>query len=334
MASIIRSIFGGKKGESSTDPGNQQHHVNAPVSAEPCTSCIQPCSYHAQLPASLASKIDQESPLIGSVKPYQFHILLCSVRQDFTKWPSHLDEESDHIVHFVTAKLEKIGLEKKWKDHCSRIMVTLVTRKYNWEDGVDETEDYVRYDDTTPPQQEDAADETYEIILLPTGHCFPKMTRQNVSDLLEHLSTLQLPDLLNKRDTLPPFPSPSQNLSQTLVLVCAHKLRDKRCGVAGPLIVNEFHTYLANHHHDAPILVYGVSHTGGHKFAGNVIIYCKTEDNDNKNTQLFLPNWFGRVIPCHVEKLVEETCLKGLILKDIWRGGMVMKGNGDVSLEW
>ena len=56
------------------------------------------------------------------------------------------------------------------------------------------------------------------------------------------------------------------------VFVCAHVKRDKRCGVAGPLLISEFEQSIAENGLDGSVHVYGVSHIGGHKFAGNVIV--------------------------------------------------------------
>lgn len=60
------------------------------------------------------------------------------------------------------------------------------------------------------------------------------------------------------------------SISQLIVLICGHMERDKRCGIYGPILVEEFNKHLpptAN-----PIATI-VSHIGGHHFAGNLIIY-------------------------------------------------------------
>lgn len=57
--------------------------------------------------------------------------------------------------------------------------------------------------------------------------------------------------------------------------------------------------------------VLGCSHVGGHKFAGNVIVYGPQGGH-----------WYGRVKPCHAEQIVETHILGGKVLKELWRGRM------------
>jgi (2Fe-2S) ferredoxin len=52
-----------------------------------------------------------------------------------------------------------------------------------------------------------------------------------------------------------------------------------------------------------------VSHVGGHKFAGNVIIYPGG-------------HWYGRVQPCDAKVIVEEHLMKQRVVKERWRGVM------------
>lgn len=51
----------------------------------------------------------------------------------------------------------------------------------------------------------------------------------------------------------------------------------------------------------------------GHKFAGNVICYI------NKGKTGI---WYGRVKSCHCREIIEETILKGKVIKELYRGSM------------
>jgi hypothetical protein len=67
-----------------------------------------------------------------------------------------------------------------------------------------------------------------------------------------------------------------------------------------------------------------ISHIGGHKFAGNVIIYLPP-DLKMGNEQHPLAGhgiWYGRVDPKNVEGIVKETVLKGNVVADMFRGGI------------
>jgi hypothetical protein len=91
-----------------------------------------------------------------------------------------------------------------------------------------------------------------------------------------------------------------------------------------------------------------ISHVGGHKFAGNVIIYLppgsepehtpgetKAEaeaeaeaEKGNKTINLKGTGlWYGRVGPEHVDGIVEETMTRGRIIADLFRGGISQKGD-------
>ena len=55
----------------------------------------------------------------------------------------------------------------------------------------------------------------------------------------------------------------------------------------------------------------GCSHIGGHKFAGNLIVYNAAGGH-----------WYGRVKPCHAEAIVDTHIVQGQIIKELWRGCM------------
>ncbi|KAL3901696.1 MAG: hypothetical protein SGCHY_000424 [Lobulomycetales sp.] len=94
-----------------------------------------------------------------------------------------------------------------------------------------------------------------------------------------------------------------------IVLICAHKKRDKRCSATAELLMKEFSKEFVQRGIESQIAVYGTSHVGGHKFAGNVILFPSGD-------------WYGRVRTCHVSFLVQEALLAGSIVKDLWRGRM------------
>lgn len=62
-------------------------------------------------------------------------------------------------------------------------------------------------------------------------------------------------------------------LSGAYVFVCAHTKRDMRCGVCGPILIEKFKEEIQSRELTEQISVYACSHIGGHKYAGNVIIF-------------------------------------------------------------
>ena len=67
-----------------------------------------------------------------------------------------------------------------------------------------------------------------------------------------------------------------------------------------------------------------ISHIGGHKYAGNVILYLPTSLAGNSLGGSGI--WYGRVDPSKVEGIVQETVLNGRIIADLFRGGIGADG--------
>ncbi|KAJ9617729.1 hypothetical protein H2204_013482 [Knufia peltigerae] len=166
------------------------------------------------------------------------------------------------------------------------------------------------------------------------------------------------------------------------ILICSHGQRDHRCGVLGPLLHDEFARYIScrdpifeggmgvkleavkgafvssslsssaststsssssTNIQKVPVNIGMISHVGGHKWAGNVIIYVPP----GARQFLYSPGaadavavppirhplagegiWYGRVEPKHVEGIIEQTLLRGNVIRDLFRGGL--SAHGDV----
>lgn len=143
-----------------------------------------------------------------------------------------------------------------------------------------------------------------------------------------------------------------RDVEEVLVLICGHGGRDMRCGVMGAVLREEFSTQLPREGIDVfrgPVVVEGdgggvaaieggvnkkpgiaarvglISHIGGHKFAGNVIVYLppKMMTRDGEKHPLAGHGiWYGRVEPKHVQGIVHETVLGGRVIADMFRGGI------------
>lgn len=132
-----------------------------------------------------------------------------------------------------------------------------------------------------------------------------------------------------------------RSVDEILVLICGHGGRDERCGIYGPLLQAEFEEKLrqrgiaiqSNSSDTSPdtssdgsssaqttARVGQISHIGGHKFAGNVIIYIPPSMASNALAGNGI--WYGRVEPKHVEGIVAKTILEGVVIKDMFRGGI------------
>lgn len=137
-----------------------------------------------------------------------------------------------------------------------------------------------------------------------------------------------------------------RDVKELVVLICGHGGRDARCGIYGPVLRREFEMQLeregvavsqdavdienaAEGEEKRSARVGLISHIGGHKFAGNVIIYVPPgwKGRDGKESELAGKGiWYGRVEPKHVEGIVRETVFGGRVVKDMFRGGVGAEG--------
>jgi len=211
--------------------------------------------------------------LKGTVKPYGKHLVICcgNTNADCTKWESKIEKEEGSYAQILTLEIkqsmESIGY---------KVMVTLS------EDNSIQNQNNV---------------EMFDIIAFPDMIRFVGVKRDQIHLLVKEF-------LVEKKKE---FTIPNQPLeSKIYVLICAHKKRDKRCGVFGPILAEEFEKELKERGIDK-VSVSKTSHYGGHKFAGNVIVYPSG-------------NWFGRVTPCDVGPIIDLHITNGKIIDRLWRG--------------
>ncbi|TLD32144.1 hypothetical protein E2P81_ATG07634 [Venturia nashicola] len=140
------------------------------------------------------------------------------------------------------------------------------------------------------------------------------------------------------------------SVMDVVILICGHGNRDQRCGILGPLLQAEFEEKLPNFgvkladsragkhprrkgtsKPDSPnddnlsARVGLISHIGGHKWAGNLIIYFPKYYKGHPQSNHPLKGkgiWYGRVEPWHVEGIIEQTIIEGTIIRELFRGGM------------
>ncbi|KAI9711903.1 MAG: hypothetical protein M1812_007057 [Candelaria pacifica] len=138
-----------------------------------------------------------------------------------------------------------------------------------------------------------------------------------------------------------------RDVDEVVVLICGHGGRDKRCGDMGPLLQWQFKEVLPKQgfhvcenesNAEAPnelaaARVGLISHIGGHKFAGNVIVYIPPRYLDESGQRSPLAGrgiWYGRVEPKHVEGIVRETILQGRVISELFRGAV---GQGETIMD-
>ncbi|KAF7731396.1 hypothetical protein EC973_000204 [Apophysomyces ossiformis] len=247
---------------------------------EDCFSCVDPCTEHRQYPPSL--HIDTLLPLLGSVKSYRRHILISTGQAD---WPKKIEKDEGTVAAAICEA--EVNSPTKWKN---LITNTSMVSTYSTVEG------------------------GHDIIVLPDNIIVSNVTPRNAHQFYR-LFVAQS----NQQETYGEVEEDMcvhKNPYDSLLLICSHKRRDKRCGITAPLLAREFDHVLREKEigeGEGGTAVLMVSHIGGHKFAGNVICYTHQGKRGI---------WYGRVNPCHCAPIVEETVLKGNVIKELYRGSM------------
>lgn len=98
------------------------------ISVNDCHSCTNPCDDmdHPHYPSYL--KIDTETPLLHSTKPYTRHVLISTGQDD---WVAHIDEDKDSLAPYmgeaIDAGMQKLRDENPGKEF-PRIVLTNSSR--------------------------------------------------------------------------------------------------------------------------------------------------------------------------------------------------------------
>lgn len=156
------------------------------------------------------------------------------------------------------------------------------------------------------------------------------------------LPALQRQKLARDPSLMSQFPDAIDIRQSPTILICGHGGRDRRCGTMGPVLLAEFRRVLRKCGFSTSVDDDGIgqvdgpnhanvgliSHIGGHKYAGNVIIYLPSNfaSSSSANSLAGKGLWYGRIEPKHVEGLVEETFVRGRVIEDHFRGGIGIDG--------
>lgn len=103
------------------------------------------------------------------------------------------------------------------------------------------------------------------------------------------------------------------------LLICGHNQRDARCGVMGQALLKEISS--KDLYKNKNIAV--ISHIGGHKFAGNIILYQHIGVDRKAHRHQLDALWFARVSPPNLTTLIENINT-GKIPEEYYRGGLSM----------
>lgn len=199
--------------------------------------------------------------------------------------------------------------------------------------------------------------EPTRVLLLPAFTWIEGVTPETVPQLITHVvdaaptstSPLHTEAITNGSNdsadpaelTIPPSlpftTKPCQH--DAIILMCSQRTRDARCGQSAPLLRKEFERHLRplglyrDMQDDRPggVGVYFISHTGGHKFSANIMVYRRAGMGKKEVTQggdavmtkgakyedsgAAQCIWLARVKPEECENIIKYTVLQGKVVK-------------------
>ncbi|XP_027330962.1 uncharacterized protein LOC113846663 isoform X2 [Abrus precatorius] len=227
----------------------------------------------------------RQSPLVGTVEFYERHVFLCYKNPRF--WPPRIEAaEFDRLPRLLYAAVVARKTHMKKEN---RLTIC---------EGHDGTET-----------------SNGDVLIFPDMIRYRRLTHFDVETFVEEV-------LVKDGEWLPGTP---EALKGSFVFVCSHGSRDRRCGVCGPVLVSRFREEIELHCLQGKVFVSPCSHIGGHKYAGNVIIFISDMNGEVTG------HWYGYVTPDDVPLLLQQHIIKGEIVDSLWRGQMGLSENEQIE---
>jgi len=143
----------------------------------------------------------------------------------------------------------------------------------------------------------------FDILVFPRSVRYKNITEKEIPVLVNHLK-------LKQQETFIQFHS--ELISQKYIFICCHQNRDARCGKNGPVLFDNFQSYLKMKNIEpSKLRVRKCSHVGRHEYSSNLILFP-------------LGDWFGYVTSSYIPELVDYV-LNGShdivgSIHSLWRG--------------
>ncbi|CAO3565803.1 unnamed protein product [Mortierella alpina] len=332
--------------------GIQEDDLSAPpfVSISDCHGCEIPCvdEDHPHYPSYL--KINSDKPLLYSVKPYTRHVLISTGQDDWPAHID--DDKTSLAYHLSRAIDEGQRKLRDSGGNPAKILLTNSSRKAeSWEGPgwqVIVLPDHIVVNNVTPEQCPDFFD---AFLAHEVGQSCSSITPSSASENDSSKcdgddraagevviagagagtrARAEAEAGAGVGISVGVGAAPQQRsihagkttfvahrwLPKAAMMLCSHKKRDKRCGITAPILRRELTRVLRSKDllgdGEGDVELWMVSHIGGHKFAGNVIVH-RSEG---------MAVWYGRVEPCHSQAIVEATVERGEVIRDLYRGSM------------
>ncbi|KAF2770785.1 hypothetical protein EJ03DRAFT_342588 [Teratosphaeria nubilosa] len=312
---------------------------------EQCPSPSCQCASMPSMPEGL--EIEREQNINGSMPSYAEQVLISTGRSD---WKSRIEDDDGGpdgaLVKHLKTFFTRGG---KYMDPYHNVMLT--ASSFPQTESLDQNTVHSPPSNSTIPTSKPSgsgAESTASAFILPSFHYVPSIPTDaagveafikayllpsQLHQSHDILSREQKNILLRQPELQAQFTG-TRPVNDVLVLICGHGNRDERCGILGPLLEAEFEDKLRRQNISILSDALGperaasslsariglISHIGGHKWAGNVIVYVPPGLQNHPLAGKGI--WYGRVEPQHVEGIVGKTILDGKVIKELFRGGI------------
>ncbi|CAK4159245.1 unnamed protein product [Aphanomyces euteiches] len=223
--------------------------------------------------------------MAASVPYFRRHVIVMDAQGNAEAWPKKL-EMSDHVLSQYARAIEPLN------------------------EATDPKPLGIAAAYPTNAQLSLASQDTHEVLVFPENIRVSNVREGDIEFLTKHLlaESVDIAALEAKLCVT--------KLTGHHAFVCAHANRDYRCACAGPKLIEWLQTKTPQ-----DWTIYASSHYGGHRFAGNCIVYPEG-------------HWYGMLNkPEDVDKLVQAFTGDGeLALESLWRGCTGMTKESQLKL--
>ncbi|ELU45943.1 sucrase/ferredoxin-like domain-containing protein [Rhizoctonia solani AG-1 IA] len=339
--------------------GSKLDSAGVPYTLDPCRTCADPCDLgHEEWPNRF--DVDLSSDMLGSVKPYGRQVVISTGKSD---WVREVTEESNSLAEHlnnVHGKLVSSSTARPSKSEgapagvftaSDSTRLSVLNGSHREVGCAPKTHTVLVFPDyklvKDVPATTEGASELWKAVLdpavgiegkpsgadPPTRNRLPQTTRQQMPyrcsrlgrwyvgfpenlDSILNGSTAFTTSLSNQGwDVHTQIDDPAEHgqpALEDLPEPRAENAKERLQALRKP--ESDF---------SQRVLILRNSHMGGHKFAGNVIIYFPSGNGV----------WYGRVSPHEVQAVVESTILGGKVLPALLRGG-TFKRDGHLLMDW
>ncbi|KAK9824525.1 hypothetical protein WJX72_011092 [[Myrmecia] bisecta] len=227
----------------------------------------------AQATAQPAKRLPLSPPEPGTVKTYEHHVFIQTALPS-ASWPPAVETQPALLQAFA-------AVAKAGQRTTGGVKVTA-------------------YEEPGEDLQQALGATMCDLMLFPAAVEYRNLPISSIGEVVEHHVALPEDQAAEEEPPAPLNPKLAalgQAIQGMRLFVCCHASRDTRCGNIGPPLVRRLRTLTREAELQQDVQVYSCSHVGGHKFAGNVLVFGPVSPCDG--------DWFGGISADNAEQVFE-----------------------------